>query len=865
MVSLPPVPTREPMLDDNGIVKRVWSTWFDQLKIALSSASASGGSDDDSAYVTKTTTVNGYPLSTDIVIPIPEIVTPIAATDGGTGLFSYALGDTLYASAADTLSALVGNKTTTIKYLSQVGDGTSSSAPSWHIPIIDDLGDAISNSSSYLFLGSGSGIHASGTHNTGVGVNSLNTLTTGTENTAIGYFSMQGATGGSNTAVGVQTAYQASGTGNTAVGWHAYYQGTGDYNTIIGLQAYGTPDAGTYSGSHNIAIGYTAGYAQTTGSYNILIGDSVSASSASASYYLNIGGVITGQMDTGAITLANGFKATTQTAGDNSTKIATTAYVDAYAPSTIKTINEATDTTCFPLFVTASGTQTLQAKNNTGLTYNSNTNNLGCTTFTGALVGNADTVTHGIYTTDTGTVTGTIIASSVALAGNPTTTTQSATDNSTRIATTAYVTTGIANAIAGVNPAVAVQAATTAAGDTSGFTYNNGASGIGATLTGTVNTAITIDGYTFTALGQRLLVKDDTQSPSGAYNGVYYVTQVQTVLLAPILTRALDYDMPSDINNTGAIPVVNGTVNALTSWLLTSSITTVGTDPMTYVEFSRNINDILTFKTISVSGQSDVVADTFADTLTLAAGSGITLTTNASTDTITITSTASGGGLPTATAGGTADAITADFTPDLTLTDLTICAVVAGSANATSTPTFAPDGLTAHTITKNGGSALVAGDIAGAGDTILLEYNAANTRWELLNPSTAVIPAGTITGAMMSGTGAVRTIVCNVSGGFSVLPTGAVSMPITVPFTGTIAKWYMAADQSGSCVIDVKRSGTSIVGAGNKPTLSSVISNNAALASWTSTAITKGDILTFNVDSVTTCLSVNLVLEVTVT
>ena len=42
------------------------------------------------------------------------------------------------------------------------------------------------------------------------------------------------------------------------------------------------------------------------------------------------------------------------------------------------------------------------------------------------------------------------------------------------------------------------------------------------------------------------------------------------------------------------------------------------------------------FKTISVSGQSDVVADGTADTLTFAAGTGTTITTNASTDTITI-------------------------------------------------------------------------------------------------------------------------------------------------------------------------------------------------------------------------------------
>lgn len=43
------------------------------------------------------------------------------------------------------------------------------------------------------------------------------------------------------------------------------------------------------------------------------------------------------------------------------------------------------------------------------------------------------------------------------------------------------------------------------------------------------------------------------------------------------------------------------------------------------------------FKTVAVSGQSDIVADTNNDTLTVAAGTGISLTTNATTDTLTVT------------------------------------------------------------------------------------------------------------------------------------------------------------------------------------------------------------------------------------
>lgn len=53
----------------------------------------------------------------------------------------------------------------------------------------------------------------------------------------------------------------------------------------------------------------------------------------------------------------------------------------------------------------------------------------------------------------------------------------------------------------------------------------------------------------------------------------------------------------------------------------------------------------LAFKTIAVSGQSDVVADSPEDTLTLAAGTGITITTNAGTDTVTITATGVAGSI----------------------------------------------------------------------------------------------------------------------------------------------------------------------------------------------------------------------------
>lgn len=66
----------------------------------------------------------------------------LAATRGGTGLGTYVLGDTLYASGVNTLSALAGNTTTTPMFLSQTGTGAVSAAPSW-VELSGAIGQAL--------------------------------------------------------------------------------------------------------------------------------------------------------------------------------------------------------------------------------------------------------------------------------------------------------------------------------------------------------------------------------------------------------------------------------------------------------------------------------------------------------------------------------------------------------------------------------------------------------------------------------------------------------------------------------------------------------------------------------------------------
>lgn len=60
-------------------------------------------------------------------------VSPATPTQGGTGITSYALGDTLYGSGSNTLAKLPGNTSTTEKFLTQTGNGSVSAAPVWRI------------------------------------------------------------------------------------------------------------------------------------------------------------------------------------------------------------------------------------------------------------------------------------------------------------------------------------------------------------------------------------------------------------------------------------------------------------------------------------------------------------------------------------------------------------------------------------------------------------------------------------------------------------------------------------------------------------------------------------------------------------
>lgn len=134
-------------------------------------------------------------------------------------------------------------------------------------------------------------------------------------------------------------------------------------------------------------------------------------------------------------------------------------------------------------------------------------------------------------------------------------------------------------------------------------------------------------------------------------------------------------------------------------------------------------------------------------------------------------------------AGGTADAITATYsTPITALVDGQLCYVRAANTNATTTPTFSPNGLTARTITQRGGAALAAGDITAATE-MELRYNLANTRWEWLNPTLKTIPSPIITTPRIVGVTNASSATAGDVGEYqsvTVLSGAAVSLTTTV-------------------------------------------------------------------------------------
>ena len=116
-------------------------------------------------------------------------------------------------------------------------------------------------------------------------------------------------------------------------------------------------------------------------------------------------------------------------------------------------------------------------------------------------------------------------------------------------------------------------------------TYANGTAGVGATLTNFgAQAALVLDGVTL-AVGNRVLVKDQA---TALQNGIYTVTNIGSVSTNWILTRATDYDSVAQTVRGDTVSVISGTLSTASLWMLTSIVTTVGTDSFTFAKTDQN-------------------------------------------------------------------------------------------------------------------------------------------------------------------------------------------------------------------------------------------------------------------------------------
>ena len=121
-------------------------------------------------------------------------------------------------------------------------------------------------------------------------------------------------------------------------------------------------------------------------------------------------------------------------------------------------------------------------------------------------------------------------------------------------------------------------------------TYSNGTGGVGATLTGQVNGALSIDGTAVTA-GTRVLVKDEFNS---ANNGAYVVTATGSVSAVYVLTRATDYNTgtciisgPTCVTPNSYFLVLGGQLEQSSGWVMTTQgAITVGVSPLVFQQFA---------------------------------------------------------------------------------------------------------------------------------------------------------------------------------------------------------------------------------------------------------------------------------------
>ena len=407
------------------------------------------------------------------------------------------------------------------------------------------------------------------------------------------------------------------------------------------------------------------------------------------------------------------------------------------------------------------------------------------------------------------------------------------------------VTKQYADAIAsGVNVHPACETATIAA--LPSCTYNNGASGVGATLTATSNGAIgTIGGYSSLSIGSRILVKNQVTQ---LQNGIYGVSDLGSVSTPWILTRTADYDgSPTTEVVAGDLSYVQEGSLSGTQWVQVNVGTghnvspgydyiIVGTDAIAFVQFSGP--GLYTAGT-GIGIASNVISNT--GVTSLVAGTNISVSSSTGAVTVSLSGT-----VPTATSAtnSTNAAITNNAT---TSTAVYPTWVSANTGNlplqTTSTKlSFVPStGVLSATSFTGAGTGLT-----GTAASLSIGGNAATVTNGVYTTDVGVVTntmlAGSIANAKLANSSLTIGTTAISLGTSSLTLAGLTSVAATT-FTG-----------SGSGLTGIPNSalvgsGSITLGSTNVP-LGTTIANIAGLTSVTATTFTGA--LTGNATSATT-------------
>jgi len=408
----------------------------------------------------------------------------------------------------------------------------------------------------------------------------------------------------------------------------------------------------------------------------------------------------------------------------------------------------------------------------------------------------------------------------------------------------------------GLNFHPACNYATTA--DLGAVLYNNGVSGVGATLTKIAPlSTLTIDGHTFTSgeIGYRVLLKNQTNP---AYNGVYTVTAIGSGVAAWVLTRATDYDTSgtgtNEIDQGDFVLVLAGTANANTSWVQQTALPiTVGTTGITFVQFGAPLtytagtglnespsytfniaNTGVTAATYGSASQVPVLAVNAQGQLTsvtntaiaISAGAVSGLAASATTDTTNAANITSGT-LPTGRISGSYTGITGVGTLTAGTWNGSTIGIGYGGTGLTATPSngqlaigngsgYTLANLTAGTnvsISNTAGGITISATPSAGGTVTSVDMSVPSFLSVAGNPITtsgtlAVTYSGTALPVANGGTGATT-----LSGYLFGNGTSAVTASTTIPSTAITGLGSMASQNANSVAITGGNIDGTIIGA----------------------------------------------------